>query len=223
MKNESKNLPLAPARIVLVDDHALVRAGIRALLEKIEGFEVVGEAANGAEAVDLINRLLPDIVLLDIAMPGINGLEVLREVTKSLKVRVIILTAYETEEHAVYALRAGASGFLPKSAAMTELELALKTVHQGERYLSPNLSSLANLTLSNDLSPGTRAGLTSRQIEVLQLIAMGRSTKDIADALKISVKTVETHRAQLMDRLGIYDVAGLVRYAIKMGLVTIDY
>ncbi len=216
-KEQSETVHVANARIVLVDDHSLVRAGIRALIEKLEGFEVVGEAANGTEALTLINQLLPDIVLLDIAMPGPNGLEVLREVTRILTVRVIILTAHETVEHATYALRSGASGFLPKSAATTELESALRTVLRGERYLSQTLS---NLSLSElDL----RTGLTARQIEVLQLIAMGRSTKDIADALNISVKTVETHRAQLMDRLGIYDVAGLVRYSIRMGLVTIDY
>lgn len=217
VKNEDKNLPLAPARIILVDDHTLVRAGIRALLERIEGFEIVGEASNGAEALQLINKLLPDIVLLDIAMPGINGLEVLREVTRLLKVRVIILTAHETVVHATYCLRSGASGFLPKSAASTELELALRTVLRGERYLSPTFS---NISLSEH---DMRTSLTARQIEVLQRIAMGRTTKDIADALNISVKTVETHRAQLMDRLGIYDVAGLVRYAIRMGLVMVDY
>ena len=133
---------------------------------------------------------------------------------------MIILSAHDTKEYAAQALRFGAAGFIPKSAASTELELALRKVMRGERYLSPNL---AQLSLTNPLAPTRGAGLTARQIEVLQLIARGRSTKDIADALKISVKTVETHRAQLMDRLGIHDVAGLVRYAIRVGLVTVDY
>ncbi len=209
-----KNLPLSPTRIILVDDHALVRAGVRALLEKIERVEVIAETAGGKEALRLINELLPDVVFLDIAMPSTNGLHVLREVTKLLKVRVIVLSAHETEECAAQALRLGAAGFLQKSAESKELELALRTVMNGERYLSPNLSSAAT---------SGRSCLTTRQVEVLQLIAMGRSTKDIADTLKISVKTVETHRAQLMDRLGIHDIAGLVRYAFRVGLITIDY
>jgi DNA-binding NarL/FixJ family response regulator len=209
-----KNLPLPQTRIIVVDDYALVRAGVRALLEKIENVEVIAEAGGGKQALHLINQLLPDVVFLDAAVPDLNGLDVLREVTKLLKVRVIVLSVQATEERAAQALRAGAAGFLPKSAASSELELALRTVMNSERYLSPNLSPVAT---------AGRSGLTARQLEVLQLIAMGRSTKDIADALKISVKTVETHRAQLMDRLGIYDVAGLVRYAIRVGLVTLDY
>ena len=208
-----KNLPLPPTRIVVVDDYALVRAGVRALLEKIEGVEVIGEAAGGKEALQLINELVPDVVFLDVAVPDLNGLELLREVTKLLKVRVIVLTDQATGDCATQALRCGAAGFLPKSAAGSELELALRTVMNSERYLSPNLTPVETGS----------SGLTARQLEVLQLIAMGKSTKDIADALKISVKTVETHRAQLMDRLGIHDVAGLVRYAIRIGLVTIDY
>jgi len=218
--DELRNPPTSHTRIILVDDHALVRAGVRALLEKLEGVEVVAEVADGAEAVDLIKQLVPDVVFLDPTMPGINGFEVVREVTKLLTVRVIILSAHDTEEHAAQALRSGASGFLPKSTASTELELALRNVMRGERYVSPNLSRLSP---TNPLAPTRGAGLTARQIEVLQLIAMGGSTKDIADTLKISVKTVETHRAQLMDRLGIHDIAGLVRYAIRVGLVTIDY
>ena len=214
----------APIRVVLADDHALVRAGIRALLERIQGVEVLAEAGDGQEALERVRELSPDIILLDIAMPVLNGLEVLRETTaKFPEVRVIVLTVHETAEYAVHALRSGAAGFVPKCAASAELELALKTVAGGERYLSPEISKHA--VLDQYLSANTRplfAPLTPRQREVLGMIARGSSTKDIALSLDISAKTVETHRAQLMERLQIYDVAGLVRYAIRTGLVQMD-
>jgi len=209
---------------VLADDHALVRAGIRALLERIQGVEVLAEAGDGREALELIKELNPDIVLLDIAMPVLSGLDVLREVTASFpQVRAIILTVHETEEYAVYALRSGAAGFVPKSAASEELELALKTVSRGERYVSPEISKHAVLVHALEASARPMSvDLTPRQREVLEMIAKGYSTKDIARSLEISAKTVETHRAQLMDRLQIYDVAGLVRYAIRTGMIKID-
>jgi|SRR5690242_8294252 len=205
-------------RVVLADDHALVRAGIRALLEKITGVEVVAEAGDGLEALKAIEELKPDVVLLDIAMPGLGGLEVVKRVKSDYpETRVIVLTVHEDQEYADHAIAAGAMGFLPKSAASAELELALRMVAEGEIYLSPGISRHPTA------SPST-AGveLTPRQREVLALIANGRSTKDIALALSISVKTVETHRAQLMERLQIFDVASLVRYAIKTGLVKIE-
>jgi DNA-binding NarL/FixJ family response regulator len=209
---------------VLADDHALVRAGIRALLERIQGVKVLAEAGDGREALELIKELKPDIVLLDIAMPVLSGLDVLREVTASFpQVRAIILTVHETEEYAVYALRSGAAGFVPKSAASEELELALKTVSRGERYLSPEITKHAVLDHALEASARPMSvDLTPRQREVLKMIAKGYSTKDIARSLEISAKTVETHRAQLMDRLQIYDVAGLVRYAIRTGMIKID-
>jgi DNA-binding NarL/FixJ family response regulator len=205
-------------RVLLADDHALVRAGIRALLERIRYVEVIAEAGDGPEALELIRTLRPDIVLLDIAMPGLSGLEVLRQVaSRHSEMCVIVLTVHENEEYAEHALRAGARGFLPKSAASAELELAIRTVARGELYLSPEISHHAAQTQAKPA-----AKLTPRQLEVLALIADGKSTKDIARALSISTKTVETHRAQLMERLQIYDVAGLVRYAIRTGLVKID-
>lgn len=205
--------------MVIADDHALVRAGIRALLERISDVEVIAEAGDGNEALTLIGELRPDIVLLDIAMPGLSGLEVLRVVTSSYpEVRVIVLTVHETEEYAQHSLGAGALGFLPKSAASAELELALRTVGRGERYLSPEISRAS----AQDLQAKAAIELTPRQREVLALIANGNSTKQVARALSISTKTVETHRAQLMERLQIFDVAGLVRYAIRTGLVKID-
>jgi DNA-binding NarL/FixJ family response regulator len=207
-----------PIRVVLADDHALVRAGIRALLERIQGVEVLAEAGDGKQALELIRTLQPDVVLLDIAMPQLSGLEVLREASAAYPdVRSIILTVHETEEYAAHALRSGAAGFLPKSAASAELELALRTVMRGERYLSPQSER------ADSLSPRPQiTELTPRQSEVLTMIAKGQSTKDIARTLDISVKTVETHRAQLMERLQIYDVASLVKYAIRIGLVKID-
>lgn len=205
-------------RVVLADDHALVRAGIRALLERIENVEVLAEAGTGTETLELIRDLYPDVVLLDIAMPGLSGLEVAKEVARSFpKTRVIVLTVHETDAYAEHAVSAGALGFLPKSAASDELELALRTVCRGERYLSPQISR----GTSADQAKHT-VELTPRQREVLALIASGRSTKDIALELSISTKTVETHRAQLMERLQIFDVAGLVRYAIRTGMVKID-
>jgi DNA-binding NarL/FixJ family response regulator len=212
-------------RVLLVDDHALVRAGIRALLERGELVEVVGEAGDGHEALDLIEKLRPEVVLLDLAMPGASGFEVLKTTSEKFpEVHVIVLTVHDGEEYAFQALRAGAAGYLPKSAASSELRLAIEHVMGGKKYLSPTIEQKATFESGRSTSEGLApmSELTPRQLEVLTLIAEGHSTKDIARALNISVKTVETHRAQLMDRLNIHDVASLVRYAIRMGLVSIE-
>jgi DNA-binding NarL/FixJ family response regulator len=210
---------------LLADDHALVRAGIRALLNTIEGVEVIAEAGDGREALRLIKELRPDIALLDITMPDLSGLEVLKESKKEFPdLRVIILTVHEAGEYAMEALRAGAAGYLPKSAAANELQVAIKIVSRGETYVSGEVSRKTLLEFSKGVTEQTQllAGLTPRQREILTLIAEGHSTKDIARRLNISVKTVESHRAQLMERLDIHDVAGLVRYAIKKGLVKVE-
>lgn len=213
-----------PTRVLIADDHALVRAGIRALVERIEGMVVVAEAGKGSEATALVKELKPDLMLLDITMPDGSGFEVLEQVTKKYpNLKVIVLTVHEAGEYAIRALREGAVGFLPKSAASTELEQAIQTVVRGEIYVSPETSRKTLLeygkgTTKKDLL----ASLSPRQREVLRLIAEGRTTKQIAQLLKISVKTVETHRAQLMERLGIHDVAGLVRYAIIVGLIEVE-
>lgn len=215
---------MTPTRVLLADDHALVRAGIRALLERFEQVEVIAEAGDGPRALELIDQLRPDVVLLDLTMPGIGGFQVLKEASKSFpEVQMIVLTAHEGEEYAFHALQAGAAGYLPKSAASAELNLAIEHVMNGKKYLSPTIEQRASFDLS-ETSPRqpALAELTPRQREVLTLIAEGRSTKDIARALSISVKTVETHRAQLMDRLNIHDIARLVRYAIKIGLVSLE-
>jgi len=210
---------------LLADDHALVRAGIRALLNTIEGVEVVAEAGDGREALQLIRKLRPDIVLLDITLPDLNGLEVLKESKKDFPdLRVIILTVHEAGEYAMQALRAGAAGYLPKSAAANELQVAMRIVGRGEIYVSGEVSRKTLLEFSQGMTEPTQvlARLTPRQREILTLIAEGHSTKDIGHRLNISVKTVESHRAQLMERLDIHDVAGLVRYAIKKGLVKVE-
>jgi DNA-binding NarL/FixJ family response regulator len=212
-------------RVLLADDHALVRAGIRALLERDELMEVVGEAGDGHGTLELIEKLQPDVVLLDLAMPQLGGFEVLKATSRKFpQIHVIVLTVHDEEEYAFQALRAGAAGYLPKSAASAELRLAIEHVMGGKKYLSPTVEQKAAFELSRNTLEGRPplSELTPRQREVLTLIAEGHSTKDIARALNISVKTVETHRAQLMDRLDIHDIASLVRYAIKMGLVSME-
>lgn len=209
-------------QVVLADDHALVRAGIRALLERIDKVEVVGEAGDGQQALELIEQLDPDVVLLDLTMPGLSGFEVLKETSERFpNVNMIVLSVHDSEEYAFHALRSGAVGYLPKSAASTELEEAIARVLRGEKYLSPSIAPEASLEFSKAVGE-TPPELTPRQMEVLTLIAHGSSTREVARSLNISIKTVETHRAQLMERLNIHEVAGLVRYAIKKGLVNID-
>jgi DNA-binding NarL/FixJ family response regulator len=212
---------MAGLRVLLADDHALVRAGMRSLLREIEGVEVVGEAADGAEALALAARERPDAVLLDIAMKGMSGLEAAaRFRDEQPAVKVIILSMHAGEEYVLQALRAGAAAYLIKDSATAELELALKSVMRGETYLSPAISRQVVEGYVQRTGAGTQADpLTPRQREVLKGIAEGRSTKKIAQDLGLSVKTVETHRAQIMERLGIRDVAGLVRYAMRTGLV----
>jgi len=208
-------------RVVLADDHALVRAGMRSLLRDIEGVEVVGEAADGAQALALAERERPDVVLLDIAMKGMNGLEAaarFRELHPGIK--VIILSMHASEEYVLQALRAGAAAYLIKDSATAELEIALRSVMRGETYLSPAISRQVVEGYVQRVGAGAgEDALTPRQREVLRRIAEGRSTKEIAFDLGLSVKTVETHRAQIMERVGIRDVAGLVRYAMRTGLV----
>ena len=211
--------------ILLADDHTLVREGIRALVEKLPEVKVVAEAKDGREAVRLAKEHKPDLVLMDIAMPGLNGLEATARILKETpSTRVIILSMYANEEYVREAVKAGASGYLVKRAAATELELAITTVARGEKYFSPLVSATITKDRRGHIT-GDRSWLerlTPRQREILQLIAERHSTKEIAVILNISIKTVETHRAQLMQRLDIHDVPGLVRFAIRAGLVSLD-
>ena len=214
---------MRPIRVLLADDHALVRAGIHSLLDKMPSVEVVAEAGDGREALALIKKHLPDITLMDITMTGLNGLEATARAVKEFpSVKIIILSMHANEEYVMQALRAGASGYLLKDAATIELGFALQAVSRDETYLSPAISKRVIDSYLNRVSPqqSPLEQLTSRQREILQLIAEGKSTKEIAFLLNVSVKTVETHRAQLMERLDIHDVPNLVRYAIRVGLVT---
>ncbi|MDR3610009.1 MAG: response regulator transcription factor [Ignavibacteriaceae bacterium] len=218
-------------KVILVDDHELVRTGIRSLIQNISGVEVIAEANNGRDAVRLIDELMPDLVLLDIAMPELNGLEVVSRISKdNTNTKVIILSMHKNEEYVVQALKAGAAGYLLKDSSANELEIAVNAVIRGETYLSPAISKhvvdnylrrITDVQADKDKGPDIFKQLTSRQREILQLIAEGNSTKEIANKLNVSIKTVETHRMQLMDRIGIHDVAGLVRYAIRMGIITV--
>jgi DNA-binding NarL/FixJ family response regulator len=208
--------------VLLADDHTLVLAGIRGLLTRLAGVEVVGEAADGHDTLRLAETLRPDIVLLDIGMPGLNGLEVAQRLNKfDPAIRVIILSMHVTEEYVLRALRAGAAGYLLKDSAVAELEVAIRSVARGETYLSPPVSKRVvddYVSRTGGISDPL-AALTPRQREILQLVAEGHTSKDIAQRLGLSYRTVETHRNQLMKRLGVADLAGLVRFAVRAGLV----
>jgi DNA-binding NarL/FixJ family response regulator len=210
-------------RILLADDHLLVRAGIRALLASMPGMEVIGEAANGEEAVAAALELQPDVALLDISMQGMNGLEAARRIVEAQpSVKVIMLSMHASEDYVARALRAGALGYLMKGSASQELERALSAVMTGARYLDSHISAEAlQRHLNHTTAEGFKDVLTARQREILQLIAESLATKEIAFRLGVSTKTVETHRRELMQRLNIHDVPGLVRYAIRMGIASV--
>jgi len=217
---------LGQIKVLLADDHKLVRAGIRSLLERLPDLEVVAEASDGLEAIRLVEENEPELVLMDLAMPELNGLEATWHLTSRFpKVRVIILSIYANEEHVYQALRAGAAGYLLKSAATEELEFAIRSVTRGETYLSPSISKplILEYIRSTNVGISSLKRLTPRQTQVLKRIAEGKTTKQIALQLAISVKTVETHRSALMTRLGVRDVASLVRYAVKVGLVDLHF
>jgi DNA-binding NarL/FixJ family response regulator len=208
-------------RIVLAEDHTLVRAGIRSLLAELPWVEVVGEASDGREALRLVAELLPHVVLMDITMAGLNGLDATERITREHpQVRVIILSMHANEEYVRRALLVGAAGYVLKDAEKAELELALKSVSRGGTYLSPSVSRPLITDYTDRVGKHSLEKLTARQREILQLIAEGNSTKEIARGLDLSIKTVETHRAQLMARLDIHDIAGLVRYAIRAGIAS---
>ena len=217
------NKPIKLIRVILADDHTLVRAGIRALLEKLPDVEVLAEAGDGREVLKLAKTHEPDVILMDIAMPGLNGLEATARLSKEFpKVRIIILSMHHDEEYVWRALKAGAAGYLLKKAATAELATTLKRVVLGEFYLSQEISArlpknFALDGIANRKSPLEQ--LTGRQREILQLIAEGENTKGIAELLKVSPKTVEYHRMKLMAGLNVHDIPGLVRFALRMGMV----
>jgi len=207
-----------PVRILLVDDHALVRQGLRSLLAQ-EGFSVVGEAADGLEAMEKVHSLSPDIVVMDISMPAQNGLNVAREVHKFFpQVKVILLSQHTEDMYIADALEACVAAYVLKSQASSDLVHAIHQVSSGKVYYSPDISAsvLAAYKAKTDDKPDS---LTLRERQVLQLIAEGKTTRDVASLLFISVKTAETHRTRLMQKLDITETASLVRYAIRRGLV----
>lgn len=221
-----------PIRIILADDHTLMRAGIGALLARMDGVSVVGEAADGQEALLLVRKKRPNILLADIAMPLLNGIELTTRLSREMPdVRVIILSGHAKEDFITRALEAGARGYVLKDAQQAELEMAIRAVAGDGMYLSPTVSGkvvdefLARMRGGKaEREQGGGASpfhsLTSRQREILQLIAEGNSNKEVAQKLNLSVKTVEAHRTQIMERLNIHDTAGLVRYAIRSGIAS---
>jgi DNA-binding NarL/FixJ family response regulator len=212
---------MAVIRVILADDHTLLRAGIRALLEDLPDVEIVAEASDGLEAVAQAGAHRPDVLLMDIGMPLMNGLDAAGRVAQEWpEVKVLILSMHKDEAYVRRAFLAGAAGYLLKDSDTQELCLALRAVARGQTYLSPAASThlVAGFRRLAGEAAGPADGLTRRQREVLRLIAEGETTKAIARVLGISAKTVESHRAHLMERLGIHDVAGLVRFAIRNGL-----
>lgn len=212
-------------RVIVADDHALVRAGLATLLSAMPGVKVVAEAANGREAVRLAREQDADIVFMDVTMPDLNGLEATTQLVRERpRTRVVMLSMHTSPEYVFQALQAGAVGYVIKDSSPTELSLALAAVQRGETYLSPPVSRhvVSDYVRLAGGAPGPGRPLSPRQREILQLIAEGLTSKEIARKLGLSVKTIETHRTQLMNHLDIHDVAGLVRYAIRTGLVSAE-
>jgi DNA-binding NarL/FixJ family response regulator len=213
-------------RVVIAEDHHLVRQGLRALLEKAGDIEVVAEAADGQEAVELVGRLLPDVLVIDIAMPHLNGVEAVGRLRGlKVKTRALIVSMYSDDTLVRQALRNGVKGYLLKRAVAEELLLAVRAVARGDTYLSPEVAGplLTPLVTGQDAAaPHPLDRLTSREREVLQLIAEGHTNAAIAAHLTLSEKTVEKHRGHLLAKLAVHDTAALVRFAIKHGLVSLD-
>ncbi|HEV7366066.1 MAG TPA: response regulator transcription factor [Gemmatimonadales bacterium] len=210
-----------PIRVLLADDHMIVRTGIRHVLESEPGFEVVGEAANGAEALSLAAKLHPDVVVLDISMPDVSGLELAARLSDTGGTRVLILSMHNNPEYVLESVRAGAHGYLLKDTAATELRTAIRAVCQGESYFSPPVASRLSAAVrgERDQRPAGLEQLTAREREVLLGIAQGRTNKEIATELRISHRTVETHRESLMKKLQIRTVAELTRFALGAGIL----
>ncbi len=211
-------------RVLVVDDHTVVRDGICALLALTGDIEVVGEAANGSEALKIVKELKPDVVLMDISMPIMDGLEATRRICREFPAKVLVLTQYDDKEYVFPVIQAGASGFISKVAASSELASGIRSVYQGDSYLSPSIAKL----LIEDYRHGDGRvisdpyeQLTDRERDVLKLVAEGYTTQEIADMLIVSPKTVEGHRTNLMAKLGIHNRIELVKYAVRKGIITV--
>lgn len=215
-------------RLLLVDDHSLIRAGVRALVTDIPGYSVVGEADDGSQLLEMVQRVTPDIVLLDISMRSTSGLDALSQLrANGFVCKVLILSMHTDPDLIMRALESGAHGYLLKDTTANELEQALAALHNGERYLSPAIAhTVINQALlhaqDGKQTAGERHNLTARQLEILRLIVRGKSTREIANGLGLSIKTIETHRSQIMKRLQIYDVAGLVLFAVREKIISLD-
>jgi two-component system response regulator NreC len=210
-------------RVVIAEDHTIVRQGLTALLRSESDIEVVGEASDGLEAIELSKTKIPDVVLMDVAMRNLNGLDATRSIKKQFpEMKVLVLTMYDNEEMIFQILKAGASGYLVKDSAMTDLVSAIRAIHQGDSYLSPSISRKVIEEYIRRAEQGEKGGpdelLSSREREILQLIAEGNSIPQIASLLCISKKTVEAHKTHIMEKLNIHDKVGLIKYAIRVGL-----
>jgi len=210
--------PPMPLKVLLADDHAIVRQGLRVLLEK-EGFSVVGECADGREAANACETLHPDVAVLDLSMPNLNGIDAAREITRrNNRIKVILLTMHTEDNLILESLRAGVTGYVLKTRASDELIQAIRAVSRGEMHLTPSISrTIVQAFLSKDELPAR--AISDRERQVLQLVAEGKTTKEVASLLGISVKTAESHRSNMMEKLDIHDTAGLVRYAIRNGII----
>jgi DNA-binding NarL/FixJ family response regulator len=214
--------------LLLVDDHSLIRAGVRALVADIPGYQVIGEASDGAQLSELTTALDPDIILLDISMKQVNGLDALEKLQRQMpRSKVLILSMHTDSELIMRALQAGAHGYLLKDTTATELAQALDALRNGDRYLSPAIAHTVIQQALNPVAPpvsetANSYNLTARQLEILRLVVRGKSTREIAGGLSLSIKTVETHRAQIMKRLQIHDIAGLVLFCVRKGIISLD-
>ena len=212
-------------KVILADDHTVVRQGLRVLLQAEEDIEIMGEAENGRQAVQMVKKFLPDVVVMDIAMPVLNGLEATRQITRAVPAtKVLILSSYSDDEYVQQLTEAGAAGYLVKQTAANDLLKAIREAYRGNAYFSPSIAKRLRDRCRDAFTgrqPARRRAdyLTTREAEVLQLIAEGRANKQIASELYISIKTVEKHRQQVMNKLGIHDVAGLTRHAIAKGII----
>lgn len=216
---------MAKIKVLVVDDHSIVRQGVRALLMMGTNIEVVGEASNGREAVDLVAELAPDVVVMDIAMPQMDGLEATRRIHKQNPgVKVVVLTQHVNREYTLSIIKAGAAGCIPKHALATDLISAVETVHKGDSFLYPSMATMVFQDLRGGVSDNDDGydALTDREREVLKLVAEDYGNEDIAEMLMISVKTVRNHRASIMEKLNLRGHSGLVKYAIRKGMTNLD-
>jgi DNA-binding NarL/FixJ family response regulator len=213
-------------RVLVVDDHTIVRDGVCALLALVGDIQVVGEAANGSEALKVIGKLEPDVVLMDMAMPVMGGLEATRRIRKEFpRTRVLVLTQYDDKEYVFPVIESGASGFISKTAASSELAVGIRSVYQGDSYLSPSVARLLVEDFQQEAGGRARQDpyeqLTDRERDILKLLVEGYTTQEVADTLEIAPKTVEGHKTNLMSKLGIHNRIDLVKYALRKGIITI--